>query len=213
MTNCEVKFPAPTFLPGGRRAPTRFNTESLCRCAFSLLLLSVAETHDDSKGCRSITSRLHAQNGSAVFDPCLSYRCGLVTSCLCFYFLFENSPPQVLVGDSGVGKSNILCRFTKNEFNPSMKSTIGVEFAARTVEVSNKKLKVSVWDTAGQERYRAITSSYYRGAVGALLVYDITKPKSFENISKWYQFKNILIRTSPSRFFGHCRVLFFRFLS
>ena len=68
----------------------------------------------------------------------------------------------VLVGDSGVGKSNLLCRFTKNEFNPSMKSTIGVEFAARVVDVQGKKLKVSVWDTAGQERYRAIVRCLIR---------------------------------------------------
>ena len=79
----------------------------------------------------------------------------------------------VLIGDSGVGKSNLLSRFTRNEFNLESKSTIGVEFATRSIQVDGKTIKAQIWDTAGQERYRAITSAYYRGAVGALLVYDI----------------------------------------
>ncbi|KAI3703887.1 hypothetical protein L1987_74083 [Smallanthus sonchifolius] len=78
----------------------------------------------------------------------------------------------VLIGDSGVGKSNLLSRFAKNEFNLESKSTIGVEFATRSIRVDDKIVKAQIWDTAGQERYRAITSAYYRGAVGALLVYD-----------------------------------------
>jgi small GTP-binding protein len=91
----------------------------------------------------------------------------------------------VLIGDSGVGKSNILSRFTRNEFSLESKSTIGVEFATRSMEVNGKTVKAQIWDTAGQERYRAITSAYYRGAVGALLVYDITKTESFADIEKW----------------------------
>jgi small GTP-binding protein len=93
----------------------------------------------------------------------------------------------VLVGDSGVGKSNLLTRFTKNEFNLKSTSTIGVEFSTRTVEVQSKKIKAQVWDTAGQERFRAITSAFYRGAVGALLVYDITKHDSYVNVEKWFK--------------------------
>lgn len=96
-------------------------------------------------------------------------------------FLFK----VVLVGDSGVGKSNILSRFTRNEFNLQSKATIGVEFATRSINVDGKTLKAQIWDTAGQERYRAITSAYYRGAVGALLVYDITKGESFNNLERW----------------------------
>ncbi|XP_074581410.1 ras-related protein RABA2a-like [Curcuma longa] len=92
---------------------------------------------------------------------------------------------MVLIGDSGVGKSNLLSRFTRNQFSIDSKSTIGVEFATRTLQVEGKTVKAQVWDTAGQERYRAITSAYYRGALGALLVYDVTKPKSFENASRW----------------------------
>ncbi|KHJ48718.1 Ras family protein [Trichuris suis] len=91
----------------------------------------------------------------------------------------------VLIGDSGVGKSNLLSRFTRNEFNLESKSTIGVEFATRSICVDGKIVKAQIWDTAGQERYRAITSAYYRGAVGALLVYDIAKHVTYENVERW----------------------------
>ena len=91
----------------------------------------------------------------------------------------------VLIGDSGVGKSNLLSRFTRNEFNLESKSTIGVEFATKSMQVDTKTVKAQIWDTAGQERYRAITSAYYRGAVGALLVYDISKQITFENVERW----------------------------
>ncbi|CAM8985877.1 unnamed protein product [Rhodiola kirilowii] len=91
----------------------------------------------------------------------------------------------VLIGDSGVGKSNILSRFTRNEFSLESKSTIGVEFATRSIRVDDKVVKAQIWDTAGQERYRAITSAYYRGAVGALLVYDVTRHVTFENVERW----------------------------
>lgn len=92
---------------------------------------------------------------------------------------------MVLIGDSGVGKSNLLSRFTRNEFNLDSKSTIGVEFATRSIQVDAKTIKAQIWDTAGQERYRAITSAYYRGAVGALLVYDISKHQTYENVTRW----------------------------
>ncbi|XP_039070353.1 ras-related protein RABA1c [Hibiscus syriacus] len=91
----------------------------------------------------------------------------------------------VLIGDSGVGKSNLLSRFTRNEFSLESKSTIGVEFATRSLNVDGKVIKAQIWDTAGQERYRAITSAYYRGAVGALLVYDVTRHSTFENVERW----------------------------
>ncbi|KAM3172757.1 Ras-related protein Rab-11A [Hymenolepis weldensis] len=91
----------------------------------------------------------------------------------------------VLIGDSGVGKSNLLSRYTRNQFNLESKTTIGVEFATRSVKIGDKVIKIQIWDTAGQERYRAITSAYYRGAVGALLVYDIAKYTTFENVNVW----------------------------
>ncbi|XP_061520434.1 ras-related protein Rab-25-like [Phycodurus eques] len=91
----------------------------------------------------------------------------------------------VLIGESGVGKSNLLTRFTKNEFNRDSRTTIGVEFSTRTVQLDNCTIKMQVWDTAGLERYRAITSAYYRGAVGALLVYDISKHLTYESAERW----------------------------
>lgn len=91
----------------------------------------------------------------------------------------------VLIGESGVGKSNLLSRFTKNEFNHDSRTTIGVEFSTRTVTLDNFTIKAQIWDTAGLERYRAITSAYYRGAVGALLVYDITKHLTYESAERW----------------------------
>ncbi|KAL0984825.1 hypothetical protein UPYG_G00147580 [Umbra pygmaea] len=91
----------------------------------------------------------------------------------------------VLIGESGVGKSNLLSRFTKNEFTHDSRTTIGVEFSTRTVQLNSLTIKAQIWDTAGLERYRAITSAYYRGAVGALLVYDITKHLTYESVDRW----------------------------
>ena len=93
------------------------------------------------------------------------------------------SPPGQ--GDCGVGKSGLLSRFSRDEFQHDSKPTIGVEFATRQIEHDGKTIEAQVWDTTGQERYRAITSAYYRGAVGALLVYDITQRETFENCERW----------------------------
>ncbi len=91
----------------------------------------------------------------------------------------------VLIGDSGVGKSCLLLRFADDAFTDSYISTIGVDFRFRTVQIGEKYVKLQIWDTAGQERFRTITSAYYRGAVGALLVYDISKHATFENVERW----------------------------
>uniref|UniRef100_A0A1D1ZKA7 Ras-related protein Rab11D n=1 Tax=Anthurium amnicola TaxID=1678845 RepID=A0A1D1ZKA7_9ARAE len=93
----------------------------------------------------------------------------------------------VLIGDSAVGKSQILARFARNEFSLDSKATIGVEFQTRTVVIQHKSVKAQIWDTAGQERYRAVTSAYYRGALGAMLVYDITKRQTFDHIPRWLE--------------------------
>ncbi|KAF7826219.1 ras-related protein RABA3 [Senna tora] len=93
----------------------------------------------------------------------------------------------VVIGDSAVGKTQILSRFAKNEFCFDSKSTIGVEFQTRTVTINGKIIKAQIWDTAGQERYRAVTSAYYRGALGAMLVYDITKRQSFDHVARWVE--------------------------
>nr|GLL16507.1 hypothetical protein CDL15_Pgr002391 [Ipomoea trifida] len=91
----------------------------------------------------------------------------------------------VLTGDSGVGKSNLLSRFTRSEFSLRSEKTIGLQFTTRILCVDDTKVKAQIWDTAGQERYRAITSAYYRGAVGALLVYDVTCHVTFESVERW----------------------------
>jgi len=93
----------------------------------------------------------------------------------------------VLIGDSAVGKSQILSRFARDEFSLDSKATIGVEFQTRTVVIEHKSVKAQIWDTAGQERYRAVTSAYYRGAVGAMLVYDITKRQTFDHVPRWLE--------------------------
>ncbi|KAF4367569.1 hypothetical protein F8388_009187 [Cannabis sativa] len=91
----------------------------------------------------------------------------------------------VLIGDSAVGKSNLLSRFATNQFDPTSKATIGVEFQTQVVDIDGKEIKAQIWDTAGQERFRAVTSAYYRGAVGALVVYDITRKTTFESVKRW----------------------------
>lgn len=91
----------------------------------------------------------------------------------------------ILIGDSAVGKSNILSRFLNDEFIHESKSTISVEFGTRTISLGNIKIKAQIWDTAGQERYQSIIRAYYRGSHGVLLIYDITNKNSFLNIEKW----------------------------
>ncbi|CAD7674757.1 unnamed protein product [Nyctereutes procyonoides] len=91
----------------------------------------------------------------------------------------------VLIGESGVGKTNLLSRFTRNEFSHDSRTTIGVEFSTRTVMLGTAAIKAQIWDTAGLERYRAITSAYYRGAVGALLVFDLTKHQTYAVVERW----------------------------
>ncbi len=91
----------------------------------------------------------------------------------------------VVVGDSGVGKSSIMMRFSEDAFSESYISTIGVDFKLRTIELHKKRVRLQIWDTAGQERFRTITSAYYRGADGILLVYDVTDMTSFEHVDEW----------------------------
>ena len=100
---------------------------------------------------------------------------------------YEQLYKIIIVGDSGVGKSNILGRYINNEFKQDTKSTVGVEFASKKVKVNDINIKLQIWDTAGQERYRSITSAYYKGSKGCFIVYDITSSQSFENIEKWYE--------------------------
>ncbi|KIK06613.1 hypothetical protein K443DRAFT_3067 [Laccaria amethystina LaAM-08-1] len=98
-------------------------------------------------------------------------------------FLFK----LLLIGDSGVGKSCLLLRFADDTYTESYISTIGVDFKIRTIELEGKTVKLQIWDTAGQERFRTITSSYYRGAHGIIVVYDVTDNESFTHVKQWLQ--------------------------
>ena len=91
----------------------------------------------------------------------------------------------VIVGDSGVGKTNLVRRFATNTFNKESKATVGVEFLSKSYIVNDRVFKIELWDTAGQERYKSITSAYFKGAKGALVVYDVTSKITFDNVDKW----------------------------
>ncbi len=91
----------------------------------------------------------------------------------------------VIIGDTSVGKSCLLVRFADHSYSESYISTIGVDFKIRTIELDGKVIKLQIWDTAGQDRFRTITSTYYRGAHGIIVVYDITVLDSFNNVKVW----------------------------
>jgi len=91
----------------------------------------------------------------------------------------------LLLGSQGVGKSSLLCRFADNEFLENYRTTVGVDFKIRTVEIEDKTIKLQLWDTAGQERFKTVTNTYFRGAHGVILVYDITESKSFSDLNNW----------------------------
>ena len=98
---------------------------------------------------------------------------------------YEIMVKVVLIGDSGVGKTNIMSKYLKNQFREDSKATVGVEFGSKQFSVEGHQIKAQIWDTAGQERYKAITSAYYKGAKGAFIVYDITRKNTFETVNKW----------------------------
>jgi len=91
----------------------------------------------------------------------------------------------LIIGESGVGKSSLLLRFTDDQFDPEQEATIGVDFKVKVMDIQGNKVKLAIWDTAGQERFRTLTPSYYRGAQGAILVYDISSPESFHKVEDW----------------------------
>ena len=99
----------------------------------------------------------------------------------------DNQAKIVLVGDSGVGKSSILDMLINNKFYTNVESTVGSAFKTKEIEMGSKAVKLNIWDTAGQERYNSLTKMYCRGAAAAIMVYDITKRDTFNNLRKWYQ--------------------------
>ncbi|EYU19463.1 hypothetical protein MIMGU_mgv1a012444mg [Erythranthe guttata] len=132
----------------------------------SLLSLSLSLIFSLSNGCRE--TELAVDFSALAMNPEYDY-------------LFK----LLLIGDSGVGKSCLLLRFADDSYLESYISTIGVDFKIRTVEQDGKTIKLQIWDTAGQERFRTITSSYYRGAHGIIVVYDVTDQESFNNVKQW----------------------------
>lgn len=99
--------------------------------------------------------------------------------------LYDHLFKVIIIGDWGVGKSNIILRLTQDAFDPDSRTTIGIEFSQKLIEFHKQKSLIQIWDTAGQDRFKAITSTYYRAAVGAILVYDISNRSSFDNLSTW----------------------------
>jgi small GTP-binding protein len=93
----------------------------------------------------------------------------------------------LILGDSGVGKSSILLRYTEQKFNHSHITTIGLDFKSKTIEIDGKQIELQVWDTAGHEKYRVITHTYYQGSAGVILAYDCSDQKSFDNATKWVE--------------------------
>ena len=91
----------------------------------------------------------------------------------------------LMIGDSGVGKTCLLLRYANDSFSPTFITTIGIDFKIKNINVDGKRIKLQIWDTAGQERFRTITTSYFRGCQGILLVYDVTDRRSFESIRNW----------------------------
>ena len=98
---------------------------------------------------------------------------------------YEMMAKVILIRDSSVGKTNIMSKYLKNQFNENSKATVGVEFGSKLFKLNGHNIKAQIWDTAGQEKYKAITGAYYKGSKGAFVVYDITRKETFESVDKW----------------------------
>jgi small GTP-binding protein len=98
---------------------------------------------------------------------------------------YEMMIKVILIGDSGVGKTNIMSKYLKNQFMENSKATVGVEFGSKLFNHEGHKIKAQIWDTAGQEKYKAITGAYYKGSKGAFVVYDITRKETFASVERW----------------------------
>jgi Ras-related protein Rab-1A len=110
----------------------------------------------------------------------------------------------LLIGDSSVGKTSVLLRYVDDTFNPEFQTTIGVDFKISTFQLNGKVIKLQLWDTAGQDRFKNIVASYYRGAHGIILAFDITNSNSFQNVSRWYdEAQNYLQKSVPKLLIGN----------
>jgi len=101
--------------------------------------------------------------------------------------LYDHTLKLLMLGDTCVGKSSLVLRFTDDDYNPNFLPTLGIDYKTKTVGIGDKPVKLQVWDTAGQERFKTITTAYYRTANGVILVYDITREDSFRNINNWME--------------------------
>jgi Ras-related protein Rab-1A len=110
----------------------------------------------------------------------------------------------LLIGDSSVGKTSVLLRYVDDTFNPEFQTTIGVDFKISTFQLNGKVIKLQLWDTAGQDRFKNIVASYYRGAHGIILAFDITNAASFQNVNRWYEeAQNYLQKSVPKLLIGN----------
>ncbi|EDX05034.1 GD23961 [Drosophila simulans] len=125
---------------------------------------------------RSVVNKLHER-----IDYFIEKCPNMIEAPYNYNYIFK----YIIIGDMGVGKSCLRHQFTEKKFMANCPHTIGVEFGTRIIEVDDKKIKLQIWDTAGQERFRAVTRSYYRGAAGALMVYDITRRSTYNHLSSW----------------------------
>ena len=117
---------------------------------------------------------------------------------------FDEKIKVMLIGDSSVGKTSLLKKYTKNEFSHSYITTIGIDFQIKYLNISNKKIKLQIWDTAGEERYRIVAKNYFNSTDGFIIVYDITKRESFDNINNWIeQIRDNAPNYSKSVLFGN----------
>ncbi|DBA02476.1 TPA: hypothetical protein N0F65_008690 [Lagenidium giganteum] len=161
---------------GGGRTPDALFQDGITRSGSTSSCVTADGAH------RRALTGLHSPTMSATSSATSTPRCSSPSlSTLRSEYILK----VVLIGDSGVGKSNLVMRFTKNKYLHDSVQTVGFEFATKTIRVGDRRIKAQIWDTAGQERFQSLTAAYYRNAVGAMIVYDITNRSSFENVTKW----------------------------
>ncbi|ESQ55718.1 hypothetical protein EUTSA_v10025789mg [Eutrema salsugineum] len=157
-------------------------SNSLLQLLFSVSSVSLTSSKqtEEKDSFHFSSLRLHRELANSIR---LNLWSSISSTSMSYAYLFK----YIIIGDTGVGKSCLLLQFTDKRFQPVHDLTIGVEFGARMITIDNKPIKLQIWDTAGQESFRSITRSYYRGAAGALLVYDITRRETFNHLASWLE--------------------------